>query len=352
MSDSLRPASLADFAGQPQLSHDISVLVGAARTRGQNPDHVLLAGPPGLGKTTLAQIVALELGQPLVSTSAPALERPGDLIALLTALRGPTVVFVDEVHSLVRRTEELLYSAMEDGHVDVIIGEGTSARSLRVKLQPFTLVGATTQMGLLTAPLRDRFGFIGRLVPYADDDLARIVARSAKLLGVDVDTDAAMEIAKRSRGTPRVANRWLRRVRDWAQVEGHDVVTGPIAVNALNRYGIDELGLDQLGRDIVISAIANFAGGPVGLAALAASIGEVESTIEQVYEPSLMARGLWQRTPRGRVVTDAGYRHVGLTRSSAPAGKPATDPLPSLWAIDQFKSSELNESPNLTTGPA
>jgi Holliday junction DNA helicase RuvB len=339
MSDPLRPVSLADFGGQPQLTHDLGVLITAARQREQNPDHVLLAGPPGLGKTTLAQIIATETGQPLVATSAPALERPGDLVAMLTGLSTPTVVFVDEIHALARRTEEMLYSALEDGHVDVVIGEGPSARSVRIRLQPFTLVGATTQMGLLTAPLRDRFGFLGRLMPYADDDLAVIVSRSAGKLGIDVDTAAAVEIARRSRGTPRVANRWLRRVRDWAQVNGHDQVTRDVADQALTNYGIDELGLDQLGRDILMSAIANFNGGPVGLGALAASIGETESTIEQVYEPSLMARGLWARTPRGRVVTDTGYRHVGVTPAvRADSAAPAAPALPSLLDVDSGTS--------------
>lgn len=313
MSDPLRPHKLSEFTGQPQLAHDLDILLQAAVARGDNPDHILLAGPPGLGKTTLAQIVANELGQELVATSAPALERPSDLLSVLSALNAPSVVFVDEVHALPRKTEEMLYSALEDRHVDVIIGDGPSARTIRLPLVPFTLVGATTNMGSLTGPLRDRFGFIGRVSPYTPEDLASIVHRSAALLEVDITGGGAREIALRSRGTPRIANRWLRRVRDWAQIHDAPTITSAVARDALERHGIDELGLDQLGRDILTHAITRFNGGPVGLSALAASVGETETTIAAAYEPILMAHGLWQRTRAGRVVTPAGYTHVGMT---------------------------------------
>jgi len=313
MSDSLRPERLDDFTGQAQLVHDLNILLQAARERGDNPDHILLGGPPGLGKTTLAQIVANELGQNLVPTSAPALERPGDLLSVLTGLSAPSVVFVDEIHALPRKTEEMLYSALEDRHVDVVVGEGPSARTIRLPLEPFTLVGATTTMGSLTGPLRDRFGFIGRLTPYTDGDLARIVTRSAELLEVPITSGGAREIAIRSRGTPRIANRWLRRVRDWAQIHDRGTITATVARTALERHGIDQIGLDQLGRDILTHAISRFNGGPVGLTALASSLGETESTIAAAYEPLLMRQGLWQRTRAGRIVTPDGYRHVGMT---------------------------------------
>lgn len=310
MSDPLRPGRLAEFTGQPQLVHDLDVLLRAALDRGDNPDHILLAGPPGLGKTTLAQIVANELGQPLIATSAPALERPGDLLSVLSGLNTPSVVFVDEIHALQRKTEEMLYSALEDLHVDVIVGEGPAARTIRLPLTPFTLVGATTSLGSLTGPLRDRFGFLGRVAPYSVADLTRIVERSSTLLGVSITRGGAEEIARRSRGTPRVANRWLRRVRDWAQLNNQDTITASVAKRALAKHGIDEIGLDQLGRDILTAAITMFNGGPVGLNALASAVGENEATIANAYEPLLMSHGLWQRTRAGRVVTEAGYRHV------------------------------------------
>lgn len=320
MSDPLRPARLTDFTGQPQLVHDLEVLLRAAQDRGDNPDHILLAGPPGLGKTTLAQIVANELGQPLVSTSAPALERPGDLLSVLSGITAPSVVFVDEIHALQRKTEEMLYSALEDRHVDVIVGEGPAARTIRLPLTPFTLIGATTSMGTLTGPLRDRFGFLGRVAPYTVPDLTRIVERSAHLLGVTITRGGAEEIARRSRGTPRVANRWLRRVRDWAQLNNHDTISASVAKRALTKHGIDEIGLDQLGRDILTCAITQFNGGPVGLNALAAAVGENEATIANAYEPLLMAHGLWQRTRAGRVVTLAAYQHLGLAAPTASTG--------------------------------
>lgn len=308
----IRPTTLQDFKGQPQLSHDLNILLQAAKERKQCPDHILLSGPPGLGKTTLAQIIANELNLPLASTSAPALSKPGDLLALLTALNSSSVVFIDEIHALERRAEEMLYTAMEDGHVDMVIGEGPSTRTLRLKIQPFTLVGATTQMGSLSAPLRDRFGFMGRLTPYSVEDLATIVERSAKILDVTIDQGASTMISVRSRGTPRVANRWLRRIRDWAQVNQHKHITEDIAKKALDDFGIDELGLDQLGRDILITMVAHFNGGPVGLGTIAVAVGESEKTLEQAYEPHLMQKGLIMRTPRGRVVTENGYRHINV----------------------------------------
>jgi Holliday junction DNA helicase RuvB len=309
----IRPTTLADFGGQDQLVRDLKVLLGAARERRECPDHILLAGPPGLGKTTLAQIVANELALPLVSASAPAIAHPGDLLAILTGVNTPSVVFVDEIHALNRKAEELLYSAMEDGHVDMVIGEGVNTRTVRLNLQPFTLIGATTQMGLLSAPLRGRFGFHGRLLPYSDDELTAIIARSAVVLGVACETSAAAVIAARSQGTPRIANRWLRRVRDWVQVHDESALTETNTRRALDEFGIDDLGLDPLGRDILQTAIAQFQGGPVGLATLAAAVGEAESTLADVYEPHLMREGLLSRTRQGRVVTAKGWRHLGLT---------------------------------------
>lgn len=312
-SANLRPVNLNEFAGQHQLVRDLNILLGAARERRECPDHILLAGPPGLGKTTLANIVAQELALPMVSTSAPAIAKPGDLLALLTGISTPSVVFVDEIHALERRAEELLYTAMEDGHVDMIIGEGVNARTIRLELQPFTLIGATTQMGMLSAPLRGRFGFLGRLVPYTDTELAGIITRSAGVLGVTTDIEAAGVIARRSQGTPRIANRWLRRVRDWAQMHKRETIDSATAKEALAEFGIDELGLDPLARDILLTAIAQFNGGPVGIGSLAAAVGEAESTISDVYEPHLLREGLLTRTRQGRIVTEKGWAHLGLT---------------------------------------
>lgn len=311
--NAMRPTTLADFGGQDQLVRDLKVLLGAARERRECPDHILLAGPPGLGKTTLAQIVANELALPLVTTSAPAIAHPGDLLAILTGVNTPSVVFVDEIHALNRKAEELLYSAMEDGHVDMVIGEGVNTRTVRLNLQPFTLIGATTQMGLLSAPLRGRFGFHGRLLPYTDDELTAIVSRSAGALGVVCEPGAAAIIAARSQGTPRIANRWLRRVRDWVQVHGEGELTAVNTRRALDEFGIDELGLDPLARDILQTAVAQFTGGPVGVTTLAAAVGEAETTLADVYEPHLMREGLLSRTRQGRVVTEKGWRHLGLT---------------------------------------
>lgn len=326
MSDALRPIALDDFNGQEQLVRDLRVVLGAARNRGEPSDHILFTGAAGLGKTTLAQIIANELGMPLISTSAPAVTRPGDLLAVLTALTGPSVVFIDEVHALDRKAEELLYTAMEDGHVDIIIGEGPQARSLRLTLKPFTLVGATTQQGMLSQPLRDRFGFLGRLIPYQTEELARIVERSARLLELELGRGASTIIAERSRGTPRVANRWLRRVRDWSDVHKKPKITAKVAEKALEDFGIDELGLDPLARDILQTAVAHFGGGPVGIGTLAAAVGEAERTIEDVYEPHLMREGLLQRTRSGRVVTQRGWRHLGLTPPEMPTEQQALPP--------------------------
>lgn len=309
----IRPGRLSEFTGQEQLVRDLNVLLGAAKRRGQCADHVLLAGPPGLGKTTLAGIIAAEMGLPLIPTSAPAIAKPGDLLALLTGVKVPSVVFVDEIHALDRKAEELLYTAMEDGHVDMIIGEGMSSRTVRIDLAPFTLIGATTQMGSLSGPLRDRFGFLGRLLPYDTEELARIVTRSAGVLGIGIEEDAARIVAGRSRGTPRVANRWLRRVRDWAETHDKDTITAADAKQALDEFGIDELGLDPLARDILQTACANFGGGPVGIATLASAVGEAENTIVEVYETHLMREGLIMRTRAGRVVTERGWQHLGLT---------------------------------------
>lgn len=310
--DPLRPTTLGEFAGQPRLTHDLSVILGAARKRGGVCDHILLAGPQGLGKTTLAGIIANELSLPMHTIAAPSIERPGDLVAVLSGLQRPAVVFIDEIHALERRTEETLYQAMEDGSIDFVTGEGRSARTLRLKLPEFVLVGATTQAGRLTAPLRDRFGFIGRLTLYDDQTLATIVGRSANLLGLRVDADAALLIAGRSNGTPRIANRWLRRVRDWAEMHDHDNIDLTVAQSALADFGVDELGLDTLAREILLSLVSNFNGGPVGLSTLATSIGEATSTVEEMYEPALMRHGLLVRTPRGRMATARTYRHLEL----------------------------------------
>ena len=321
-SEKLRPTRLADFGGQPELTRDLSVVITAARQRGQLSDHILLSGPPGLGKTTLAGVIANELGVPLITASAPALERAGDIASLLSSLTRPTAVFVDELHALSRQAEEMLYSALEDGVLDFVVGEGAKSRTLRIKIAPFVMIGATTQSGMLAAPLRDRFGFHGRVKLYDTDALTSIVVRSASIFGMVVDLPAAAIIAGRSRGTPRVANRWLRRVRDWAQVNNHPVVTEQVAVAALDSFGVDTLGLDELGREILLTLISQFKGGPVGVGTLAAAIGEAASTIEEVYEPHLMRAGLLARTPRGRVATDAAWTHLGL---SAPT---PTDQLP------------------------
>lgn len=310
---SLRPRTLEDFVGQENVRDQLSVSLRAAAGRGEPLDHVLLAGPPGLGKTSLAQIVAAEMGAPFVQTAGPALERKGDIAALLTALEPGAVFFVDEIHRLNRALEETFYPAMEDRQLPITIGQGAGARIVTLELPPFTLIGATTRAGLLSTPLRDRFGIQHRLEPYAPDELARIVRRSAAILGVRLDDAGALAIASRSRGTPRVANRLLRRVRDWAEVKGDGVVSAEAADQALALLEVDELGLDRLDRDILAALCGPFAGQPVGLTTLAITVGEEADTIEDVYEPYLLQSGLLQRTPRGRAATLRAYEHLGMS---------------------------------------
>ena len=309
---SLRPRTLEEFVGQDALREQLSVAVAATRARGEALDHVLLAGPPGLGKTSLAQILADELEVPFVQTAGPALERKGDIASLLTALEPRSVFFVDEIHRLNRALEETFYPAMEDGRLPITLGQGAGAKVVTLDLPPFTLIGATTRTGLLTTPLRDRFGLQHRLEPYGPADLTRIVRRSAQILGVELDERGARAIAGRSRGTPRVANRLLRRVRDWAEVRGSGVVDAPSAEAALALLEVDELGLDRLDREILGVLCERFDGGPVGLSTLAVAVGEEADTVEDVYEPYLLQCGLLQRTPRGRTATRRAYAHLGL----------------------------------------
>ncbi|MEX5284383.1 Holliday junction branch migration DNA helicase RuvB [Selenomonas sputigena] len=309
---SLRPRKLAEYIGQRKAKENLQVFVQAALSRKEALDHVLLYGPPGLGKTTLAGIIANELGVNFRITSGPAIERSGDLAALLTNLNERDVLFIDEIHRLSRTVEEVLYSAMEDFALDIIIGKGPSARSIRLDIAPFTLVGATTKAGALAAPLRDRFGVISRLEYYEPKELMLIVERAAEILQISIEPGGAQKIASRSRGTPRVANRLLKRVRDFAQVAGTGIITAAIADNALDKLEVDKIGLDHTDRHMLMTMIQKFSGGPVGLETLAASISEESDTIEDVYEPYLLQLGFINRTPRGRVVTRAAYEHLGV----------------------------------------
>lgn len=311
----LRPKTMADYVGQQKVKDNLSVYITAARARGEALDHVLLYGPPGLGKTTLAHIVAAEMGVSIKLTSGPAIERGGDLAAILTNLNEGDVLFIDEIHRLSRSVEEILYSAMEDYVLDIIVGKGPSARNLRFPLKKFTLIGATTKAGMLAAPLRDRFGIINRLEMYTPEELTQIVNRSAAALGIAMQADAAAEIARRSRGTPRIANRLLKRVRDFSLVKGSDEVTRSDARFALDRLEIDELGLDGTDRSLLSALIEKFGGGPAGLETLAATTGEDANTIEDVYEPYLLQLGFIARTPRGRICLKDGYKHMGLKPS-------------------------------------
>jgi Holliday junction DNA helicase RuvB len=309
---SLRPRRLADFVGQEAVREQLSVSIEAAVARGDALDHVLLAGPPGLGKTSLAQIVAAELGAPFVQTAGPALERKGDIAALLTALEPRAIFFVDEIHRLPRALEEVFYPAMEDGQLPITVGQGAGARVVTLDLPPFTLIGATTRAGLLTTPLRDRFGIQHRLEHYDADELGRIVRRTAQLLGIEVESAGARAIAARSRGTPRVANRLLKRVRDYAEVRGDGIVTADVAAHALDLLQVDHVGLDHLDRSILRAICEMFGGGPVGLSTLAVAVGEEQDTIEDVYEPYLLQCGLIERTPRGRVATRRAFDHLKI----------------------------------------
>lgn len=308
----LRPRRLSEYIGQETLKRNLGIYIAAAKQRGEPLDHVLLYGPPGLGKTTMASIIAAEMDVPLRITSGPAIERPGDLAALLTNLEQGDVLFIDEIHRLSRSVEEILYPALEDFALDILIGKGPGAKSVRIDLPPFTLVGATTRAGALAAPLRDRFGVVNRLEYYQTEEICEIIQRAAALLEIDMEPTGAVEIAKRSRGTPRIANRLLKRVRDFAQVEGDGVITQAIADRALRIMEVDEYGLDAIDRKVLEVIITQFAGGPVGIDTIAAAVSEETGTIEDVYEPYLMQHGFLNRTPRGRMATRLAYTHLGI----------------------------------------
>ena len=313
---SLRPQTLSDYIGQEKIKSTLKVFIDAAKTRGEALDHVLFYGPPGLGKTTLCGIIANEMGVNLKVTSGPAIEKPGEMAAILNNLQEGDVLFVDEIHRLNRQVEEVLYPAMEDFAIDIMLGKDSSARSIRLELPKFTLVGATTRAGLLTAPLRDRFGVVQRLEFYSPEELSVIVKRSAAVLGVEIEDSGAFEIARRSRGTPRLANRLLKRVRDFAQVKYNGVITEEVADFALDILDVDKLGLDISDRTLLLTLIQKFGGGPVGLETMAAALGEDSGTIEDVYEPYLLMNGLINRTPRGRMATDLAYHHLGIAQKS------------------------------------
>jgi len=320
MESSLRPRSLAEYVGQEKAKGNLRVFIEAAKQRGEALDHVLLYGPPGLGKTTLANIIACEMGVNIKSTSGPVIERPGDLAAILTNLEEHDVLFIDEIHRLSHTVEEILYPAMEDFQLDIIIGQGPSARTIKLDLPKFTLVGATTRAGLLSSPLRDRFGVISRLEFYTDNELAFIVRRSARILNIGISEEASLELARRSRGTPRIANRLLRRVRDFAQVLGDGTISEKIVKESLKLLEVDEMGFDNMDRTVLLTIIDKFGGGPVGLDTLAAAICEESDTIEDVIEPFLIQQGFLNRTPRGRVATRAAYLHFGRIAPETPQG--------------------------------